>query len=230
MIVDFHSHILPGIDDGSQSVAESLALLRLQKEQGVEIVAATPHFYANHTSVEEFLSRRERALGELLPSLPADAPQIVPGAEVRYYEGISRLAQLNALRIGNSKVLLLEMPFSPWTEYTVRELVDLCNQSGLRPVLAHIERYLRFQNPRVWERLLDSGMLMQVNASFFNEFRTRRKAMRMLAYGEAHLIGSDCHNLTDRPPQLQKAYDLIRKKLGDDFVDQMNDFASHLLA
>ena len=54
--------------------------------------------------------------------------------------------------------------------------------------------------------------------------------MRMLAYGEAHLIGSDCHNLTDRPPELQKAYDLIRKKLGEEFVDQMNDFAGSLLA
>lgn len=230
MIIDFHSHILPGIDDGSQSVAESLELLNIQKEQGVEIVAATPHFYANHVSVEEFLRRRQRAFSELSAALPDDAPRIVPGAEVRYYEGISRLNDLNSLRLGNSKLLLLEMPTSVWTEYTVRELIDLCNHSQLRPVLAHIERYLRLQKPQVWDRLLDSGMLMQVNASFFSDFRTRRKAMRMLAYGEAHLIGSDCHNLTDRPPELQKAYDLIRKKLGEEFVDQMNDFAGSLLA
>ena len=229
-MIDFHSHILPGIDDGSKDVAESLRMLSLLKEQGIDTVVATPHFYANHTSVDKFLQRRQASYELLKESLPPDAPTILLGAEVRYYEGISRLSELRALRIGDSKLLLLEMPESRWTEYTVRELVDLSCNSGIRLVLAHIERYLRLQSPAVWERLRESGILMQVNADFFGDFRTRRKAIRMLANQDLQLIGSDCHNLTDRAPQIDKAYDLIQKKLGEGFVDQMNDFASSLLA
>ena len=121
------------------------------------------------------------------------------------------------------------MPFDQWTEYTVRELIDLSCRSRIRLVLAHIERYLRMQDPSVWDRLSDSGILMQVNASFLSEFRTRRKAVRMLSDQTVRFIGSDCHNMTDRPPQIKKAFDLIQKKLGEDFLTQMNDFASSML-
>ena len=119
-MIDFHSHILPGIDDGSKDVAESLAMLSALKEQGVDTVVATPHFYANHHSVEEFLRRRQKAMDRLSAELSEGAPTIVLGAEVRYYEGISHLQNLESLCIGDSKLLLLEMPFYKWTEYTVR--------------------------------------------------------------------------------------------------------------
>ena len=228
-MIDFHSHILPGIDDGSKDVTESLAMLSALKEQGVDTVVATPHFYANHHSVEEFLRRRQKAMDRLSAELSEGAPTIVLGAEVRYYEGISHLQNLESLCIGDSKLLLLEMPFDKWTEYTVRELIDLSCRSRIRLVLAHIERYLRMQDSSVWDRLLDSGILMQVNASFFNEFRTRRKAVRMLSDYTVRFIGSDCHNMIDRPPQMKKAFDLIQKKLGEDFLNQLNDFASSLL-
>ena len=229
-MIDFHSHILPGIDDGSENVSESLQMLALLKEQGVDTVVATPHFYANHCSVEEFLTRRNRSYQALQESLSADAPTILLGAEVRYYEGISHLRELPAMCIGNSKLLLLEMPMSKWTEYTVKELIDLSCRGDIRLVMAHIERYLRMQSPAVWDRLLESEILMQSNADFFVDFRTKRKALRMLAQQCVHLIGSDCHNLTDRAPKIQQAYDRIANKFGEGFVNQMNDFASKLLA
>lgn len=229
-MIDFHSHILPGMDDGSKDLAESLALVQMLAEQGVETVVATPHFYANHESVDQFLARRQAAY-ELLPRhLPEGAPRILLGAEVRYYEGISRLSDLKSLRIQGSKLLLLEMSMSRWTEYTVRELEDLSRFRDVTLVMAHIERYLGVQDPAVLDRLLSDGILMQVNAGFFNRFLTRRKALRMLADGTVHLVGSDCHNLTDRPPMLHKAYQTIAKKLGDGFVTQMNDYAGDLLA
>ena len=92
-MIDFHSHVLPQIDDGSQSVEESLTLLRMQKEQGAEIVFATPHYIASHQDVPSFLSRRAAALERLRPELPADAPEIRLGAEVAFYPGISRLPE-----------------------------------------------------------------------------------------------------------------------------------------
>ena len=82
-MIDIHSHILPGIDDGSQSVEESHALLALLREQGVETVVATPHFYADRNDPENFLRRRKEALARLDHG-ETEMPRILLGAEVAY--------------------------------------------------------------------------------------------------------------------------------------------------
>ncbi len=228
-MIDFHSHILPGIDDGSANVSESIMLLQMLAEQGVDTVVATPHFYANHESLSHFSARRQASFDSLKSQLPEGAPSILLGAEVRYYEGISRLNGLESLCIEGSKLLLLEMPMGKWTEYMIRELIDLSCSAKIKIVLAHVERYWNLQSRTVWDRLLDSDILMQVNASFFNRFSTRRNAIKLLANGTVHLIGSDCHNLTDRAPQMQKALDRIERKLGIGFVTYLNDYTHELL-
>lgn len=227
-MIDFHSHILPGIDDGSADIDESLALLEMLSRQGVDTVVATPHFYANHTSVEAFLSRRQDAYNRLKTVLTDGAPKIMLGAEVRYYEGISRMRDLRSLCIEGTRLLLLEMPMGHWTEYVIRELIDL-SCSGVTLILAHVERYYAAQSRSAWNRLLDSDILLQVNASLFLRFGTRRKAVRMLAKGEIQLIGSDCHNLTDRKPRMDEAAAYIEKRLGDGFISQMNEYTARLL-
>ena len=122
-MLDFHSHILPRVDDGSQGLEESLLMLSAMKDQGVTTVIATPHFYANDDSVDSFLSRRDAAYAALAPQY-TDVPRIILGAEVKYYEGISRLPDLKRLRIDGSRLLLLEMSMSKWSEYAVREVLE----------------------------------------------------------------------------------------------------------
>ena len=222
-MIDWHSHILPAVDDGSRDVKESIALLKMLSEQGVDTVIATPHFYANDESVDEFLERRKAAYEKLSAQLPEDAPAIRLGTEVRYYPGICRLENLKELRIEGTQLLLLEMPMSEWTDYTVRELLELSSAKGITLVLAHIERYLPLQRKTVWETLTQNGVLMQVNASFFTELRTKRKAISMLKRGEIHFIGSDCHNLSSRPPEIGSAFEIIRKSLGDEFLSYVKD-------
>ena len=229
-MIDWHSHILPGMDDGSKDVAESIAMLQMQAAQGVKTVIATPHFYANDEKVASFVERRAKALEALKAQLPEDTPGILLGAEVRYYQGISRMEDLMDLRIEGSKLLLLEMPMAVWTEYMIRELVELSGRSRVRIVLAHVERYLRLQKQSVWERLADSGILMQINGNFVTSLTTKRKAIALLAEGSVQFLGSDCHNLTTRSPQLGKAFEVIRKKLGDDYLDQMNHYGYSLFA
>lgn len=223
-MIDWHSHILPGMDDGSHNVAESISMVSMQKAQGVSTVIATPHFYANDENVESFIKRREKALTALQKEIPDNMPEIILGAEVRYYQGISRMADLQALRIENSKLLLLEMPVATWTEYMIKELTELSSKSSIQIVLAHIDRYLRLQKEAVWYRIQDSGILMQVNASFITSFATKRKAIALMKEGRIHFIGSDCHNMTTRPPQIGKAFEVIQKKLGDEYISQMNEF------
>lgn len=227
-MIDWHSHILPGVDDGSKDVAESIAMLQMQASQGVETVIATPHFYANDETVAAFLERREKALEALKGELPENMPRLLLGAEVRYYQGISRMEALMDLRIQGSKVLLLEMPMSVWSESTVRELIEMSGKSGVQIVLAHVERYLRLQKQSVWDRIADSGILMQVNANYFTALTSKRKALSLLEEGMVHFLGSDCHNLTSRPPLLGKAFEVIRKKFGDGYLDQMKQYGYSL--
>lgn len=228
-MIDWHSHVLPGMDDGSQDVAESLAMIQMQASQGVNIVIATPHFYANDESVDSFLSRRQRAFALLKEALPVQAPEIIPGAEVRYYPGISRLPELKQLRIGETKLLLLEMPMCKWTEYMVRELIELSGMSGVKIILAHIDRYLQLQSRRVWDRIFESGIYIQVNASFFNSLGSRHKAFSLLEKGNIHFVGSDCHNLTSRAPQIGKAFAIMEKRLGKHYISQMIEYGYSVL-
>ena len=229
-MVDFHSHLLPGIDDGSRSVEESLQLLDMLRDQYVSTVVATPHFYANEQSVHQFLQRRQAAFEELSQWRQADHPHIRLGAEVRYYPGISHLDDLRSLCLEGTRLLLLEMPMTRWTDYTVKELLDLVNSRGVTLVLAHIERYRQLQDMRLLERLLQAGVLMQVNATFFTERWTRHRALKMLGAQMIHFIGSDCHGIRVRPPHMGEATEIIGKKYGDNFLSQMNRFATEMIS
>ena len=228
-MIDWHSHILPGMDDGSHDAAESISLVNMQRAQGIDTVIATPHFYANDETVDSFLDRRKRALDLLKAELPEGPPEIILGAEVRYYQGISRMDGLKALRIEGSKLLLLEMPMSSWTEYMIRELIKMSGRSSIKIVLAHMERYLTLQTQDTWNRILECGILMQANASFFTSFSTKRRALTLLKEDNIHFVGSDCHNVTSRPPQIGKAFETIKKKLGEDYIHQMNEYGYSLL-
>ena len=228
-MIDFHSHILPWIDDGSSSVEESLELLRMLSEQGVDTVVATPHFYPERTSVEDFLRRRNEAYSRLCECDLSGLPRVILGAEVKYYDSIRRLEELESLCAGESKVLLLEMPFEKWSEMTIKEVATLSRSRRVTVVLAHIDRYLSFQSREVWERLFESGVFTQVNASFFAGRFSRRKAINMLASGMINVIGSDCHNLTTRKPQLDKAAEVIEKHFGPRCLDHIAEFTRDLL-
>jgi len=229
-LIDWHSHILPGIDDGSRNTSESEELINALALQGVSTIIATPHFYANDETVEAFLERRNKAFEILKGELSEEAPEILLGAEVRYYRGISRLENLKALRIEGTKLLLLEMPMSSWSEYMIRELIELSSKSSIKIILAHVERYLHLQKQAVWERLFENGILMQVNASFFITLASRRKAIALLNEGSIHIVGSDCHNMKSRPPMIDKAFEIIKRKLGGDYIKQINEYGYSLLA
>ena len=228
-MIDWHSHILPGIDDGSQSVEESVTMLKMLAEQGVKEVIATPHFLANHETVESFLARRSEAYEKLKENLFEGAPKIKLGAEVAYYSGISRLPELKDLCVEGSKCLLLEMPMTRWTEYIIKEIEELAHRGKINLVLAHVDRYMHLQSVKTWERLCESGCIMQVNASSLLSFITRPKVIKMMKAQAVHCIGSDCHNTTTRAPKIGRAFDVVEKKLGTRFVHKLTDFGHYLV-
>lgn len=229
MIIDWHSHILPLMDDGSQSADESVEMLCALQNQGVATVIATPHFFANEESVDDFLARRQTAKETLLAKDDGSLPEVLCGAEVRYYPGIAKMRGLERLTIEGTNILLLEMPMTRWTEYTIKELVELASARGLRVVMAHIERYLGLQDRETLDKLLGDGLLMQTNASFFKRIGSRRRALALLNSGRIHFIGSDCHNMTSRAPNIDSAYELIEKRFGENYVLQMLEYGKRVL-
>ena len=223
---DFHSHILPGIDDGSRSVEESIALIDRLSRQNVSEVFATPHFYPLRNTPSRFFARREASYQKLCAALEKRDDlnvNIRLGAEVAYFSGISRTDVLFDMRIENTEFLLVEMPESKWSEHTVGEIVDIAASKDITPVIAHIERCMKFQSNDVLEKILSEGVLFQANASFFVKLFTRKKALGMLKDKKIAFLGSDCHNLHTRPPIIGDAMKIIEKRLGKDVETYMQN-------
>ena len=232
-VIDFHSHILPGIDDGSASIEESIALLKIEKQQGIDCVVATPHFYPLHDTPERFLRRRARAEKMLRERIGgnSDLPEIKIGAEVYYFNGISDSDVISELTIDGKRCILIEMPAPPWGESVYRELEALYVRRGILPIVAHIDRYIsRFRTFGIPRRLSELPVLVQANAEFFLNRSTASTAIRMLKHDGIHLLGSDCHDLKTRKPNLGDALGRIRERLGEDVLERINEYEHDVLA
>lgn len=231
MIADVHSHILPGMDDGSASLEESAAMLAMLKAQNISWVAATPHFYPNRDHLQHFLERRAKAAEELKAFLgeKEDTIPFILGAEVYYYPGMSDSEALKELTFGSSPYILVEMPMSPWTDAMFLELARIREKQDLIPVVAHVDRYIRpLHHHGIPARLEKLPVLVQANASFFLRKSTRSMALRMMKKGQIHLLGSDCHNTVQRPPRLGEAVEVIRRKLGESVLETLAENGKNL--
>lgn len=231
-IVDFHSHILPGMDDGSASVAESIALLRMEAEQGIDHVVATPHFYPQKDTPERFLQRRAEAEAALREEMQKHTglPKLSVGAEVFYFPGISDSEAMASLTVDRKRCILIEMPQPPWSDAVYREIQGLYTKRGLIPIIAHIDRYIgAFRTYGIPDRLAEYPVLVQANAEFFLGRTTSSLAMRLLKRNRIHLLGSDCHRIASRSPNLGQALERIGKKLGEGPFDEIRACQKYVL-
>ena len=113
-MIDFHTHILPRIDDGSRDLGMTEAMLREEGRQGVRLVIATPHFYADEMSIDGFLERRAMAMAEtegVRHKAEETLPAVLAGAEVRYFDGIGAAKEIAALCVEGTETMLLELRY-----------------------------------------------------------------------------------------------------------------------
>ena len=208
-MIDFHCHILPGVDDGPEDVSKSLTMLRRSFLQGVDLIVSTSHFYAYEEYPQEFLQRSNQAfrtLREAMLMSPEVYPGIILGAEVLYFPGISDAAGMENLMIGSSKSILIEPPMSVWTEEMLEDIAELGKKLDCTPVIAHVDRFMELlQDEALIDRVRQRNMAVQVNAAYFLNPKTQKAAFRNLENGKIQLIGSDCHNLDSRPPNMGQA-------------------------
>ena len=233
IIVDVHCHVLPEMDDGSKALDVSLAILRQEKEQGVGVVCATSHYYARQNSIPDFCARRAEAMERLTAAIAESKeslPQILPAAEVAYFSHMEE-QDLSPLCIQGTRTLMLEMPFSDWTGLQLETVEALVLDCRYDVVLVHPERFcFSKSNKHRLEKLAELPIGLQINAGSLLRWGTRRLALDLLQLAHWPLLGSDCHNLTSRPPNLKEGRKVVMQKLGEAFLDQMDRNAERLTA
>ena len=204
--VDFHSHILPKVDHGSDSLETSLHQLALAKKNGVKRVVATSHFYPSAHSVDGFVKKRNEAY-LLLSEHLNDMPEVRLGAEVLICAGIDHLPGIEKLFINGTNTLLLELPFSGYSNECTMAVKKMV-MDGVDVVLAHADRY----SPRIIEELLPFGVKIQLNASSLVGFgKLKNKHLfKWFAQNKVVALGSDIHGKDSSAyRKLVKAYSNI---------------------
>lgn len=210
-MIDFHTHVLPRLDDGARNADVSIRMLQSAKEQGVGTVIATPHYYGKNRSPAQFLQDRDLAYERLLPYLP-EGLQIKLGAEVYFSERVPIDGErLRKLSIADTRYILIELPFvAKWGKSLYTRLSEFMTDTDCVPVLAHVDRYNAFvRKPVLLREFIAMGCLAQINAAAFLEKKVRNFAFSMLKHGYVHCLGTDMHDMDKRGCDYQKALETI---------------------
>jgi protein-tyrosine phosphatase len=202
-MIDLHTHVLPGIDDGPETIEGSLALVRAAAESGTRVMVATPHVNWHHSNNAAEIARLTGELNERL-RLEDIAVEIRTGGELAMtrVEDIEP-AEIERLRLGGGPWVLLEPPFTPIVT-GLDGVVMTLQRAGHRVVLAHPERCPALhRDPQMVESLVRRGVLTSVTAgSLVGRFggEVRRFARRLVEQGLVHNVASDAHDALKRPP------------------------------
>lgn len=222
-MVDMHSHILAGVDDGPQTLDEAVRMLRKAVDEGITDIIATSHAYNPHYHVGK--AAVEKKLLELQEVIDAhDIPiGIHSGQELRIQDKTAEvLEQQEALTLANSRYALIELPSSSVPSFAVPLIQQLLNQNII-PIIAHPERNKAIaEKPARLERLISHGALAQVTSgSVAGHFGkgVQKAAFSLIRSNLIHFYGSDVHNLSTRPFLFNEGLDTLDKQKLTDYVD-----------
>ena len=216
MLTEHHCHILPQIDDGSDSVEMSLKMIGAMKAQGVERIVATPHFYAHREKgVAAYLEKRAHAHEKLIQA-DASCGEILLGAEIAIEHGLSQLPDLDKLRIADTNYMLLELPYASFSHWLLEEIGDIAYEYHVTPVIAHIHRYLEYYSKAELEEVLKTDAVFQINNEAFGNYKERHFVKSLIKEGYPYLFGSDAHDMSGRKPN----WDLLMKKVRPEVIEE----------
>lgn len=226
-MVDLHCHILPGIDDGAQTMSDSIAMAKKAVEQGIDTIIVTPHYkngkYDNQKpTILEKVDELQKKLSEEKIDL-----KILPGQEVRIHgELIDGFEHGEVQTLAGSSYVLVEFPSASVPRYTEQLFFDM-QMKGLTPIIAHPERNQQIiEQPNLLYQLINNGALSQVTAaSVIGGFGKKIKnfTLQLIEANLTHFIASDAHNLHNRNFKMTEAFDLIHSIYDQDFVDLLKE-------
>lgn len=230
---DFHSHILPGIDDGAKTVEDSINLLKLLQAQGVTDVCLTPHFYTNQISSKDFVIERNKAYETLKSALPSDMNiKLHLGAEVFITHYLFSELVDNNICIDGTEYMLCEFSYSDAYKDTVfdylEKLITICT---VTPIIAHIERYKWImKDKKAREKLRSMGVLFQTNAVSFCHGKYRRKLMKLVENDEISFLGTDAHSERRNSPMFfSHAQEIIKQKISPEHLNKIQQKSMKIL-
>lgn len=219
-MIDIHSHILPGVDDGAKTEADSIAMAKAAIDEGIDTIIATPHHRNRaYDNYKQEIETNVTILNELFQQ--HDLPlTVLPGQEVRIYgELLEDYEQGDIQTLGDTNYLLIEFPFGEVPQYTEQLLYDI-QLKGLRPVIAHPERNRELMNnhERMYELVRNGALAQLTAASLIGKFgkEIEEFSHQLLAANLVHFIASDAHNTDSRGFGVNEAYDIIREQYGID--------------
>lgn len=225
-MVDIHSHILPFVDDGSNSVQKSIEMLRIAEASSTEAVVLTPHsnLYEYEKNLIEEMTAVFDSFKAKLENENVDI-EVYLGAEVYASDDIIELAHKKQLpTINNSRFMLVEFDFYASSGYITGVLSEL-SKLGYVPIVAHPERY-ECVKKRISAGLefMNCGALLQINkGSFVNDFGVgaRNTAFELVHHRLAHFVASDAHNLSSRNPDMELCFDILRDEFDDKYARKL---------
>jgi protein-tyrosine phosphatase len=213
-VIDLHTHILPGLDDGAQTLEESVSMARSAVADGIGVVAATPHVREDYPTRAADMERGASDVRQAL-AMEGLALDVRTGGEI----ALDRLATIDADELarfglaGNSGYLLVEFPYYGWPLDIGMRALEL-GERGIIAILAHPERNAEVQAaPDRLRPLVEEGVLVQVTAASVDGRlgrATQRTAFRLLELGLAHLVASDAHAPDVRAVGMTAAVDAVR--------------------
>ncbi|WP_071460928.1 tyrosine-protein phosphatase [Bacillus massilinigeriensis] len=231
-MIDIHSHILPGIDDGAKTVEDSLLLARAAVKEGISAIIATPHHRNNrYENSKQKIASAVEMLDEVLKKegIPL---KVLPGQETAIYgEIVEDYEKGEIMTLNGTSYLFLELPAGHVPRYTERLLFDL-QVKGLIPIIVHPERNAEIQErPDILYNLVEKGALAQLTAtSIAGKFGKRVKAFsaQLLEANLVHFIASDVHDLEKRSFRMREAFEVIESSYGSDMVYLLKENAELL--
>lgn len=221
-MTDFHSHILPSIDDGAKNIEESIKILDMMAKTGVKTVYCTPHYYPHKQSVEDFISRRQAAYEKLRPHLKPEHPRLRMGAEVLLSSSLLTREKLEALKLEGTDFVLLEMPYVHFSQSIYEGLYDIADMPGVKALVAHIERYLAFNSESEVKRLFAAeNVLGQINCTSLRKFGTRGKCVKLIKGGYVHALGTDYHRIERDYAFMDEGVGVLKRKLPSQLMERL---------
>ncbi|MFU8793696.1 MAG: tyrosine-protein phosphatase [Acholeplasmataceae bacterium] len=217
-LIDVHNHILFGVDDGAQTLEDSLNMLRFAKDQGYEALVLTPHLFSSATRAKrETHLKHFEALKEAAKDIDLT---LFLGGEIKYKSHID--IDYDQYAFGPYKTILLE--FSTYADAPIDDVCYTLIKKGYQVVVAHVERYNSYVDLEGYQRIKETGALLQVNATSIvgYEAKLHKKIIKkLLKYGLIDIIGTDAHNLDERKPDLLSSYRVLEKKIDSEYLDQL---------
>jgi protein-tyrosine phosphatase len=219
-MIDLHSHILPGVDDGAKSLDVSIEMARMAVDDGIEVMACTPHFMPGmYDNEANDVRRRVAALNEALLQNNINLA-VVTGSDAHIRpDFLSCVRNGEILTLHDSRYVLFEPPHNVMPQ-RLEDLLFNITVSGFVPILTHPERLKWIeQNYAVMEKLARSGVWMQITSgSLTGRFGSRPQywGKRMLAEGLVSILATDAHNTRSRPPLLAEGFEIAKSELGVD--------------